>query len=122
MEIEELDAAIKAIERITTELNPSVAAVHQNPTLTVAVGKNGSDVYRKMTLKDAAVHLLATHGPSKTTSEIVEGLWAGGVRSKSQNPYTTLYNTLTEEAKRENGKIIRNEDKSWSLRVVDQPS
>src|ERR1035441_8330032 len=120
--IEGLDAAIEAVEHIIGELQPGIVVIQQASIPVVDPGNNGSDVYRKMTLKDAAIHLLRAQGPSKTTIEIVKGLKDGGIRSKSKNLYTTLYNTLTSETKRENSKVVRNEDKSWGLRVVEQQS
>jgi propanediol dehydratase large subunit len=120
--IEGINAAIKAVEHIIGELQPGPVVIQQASIATADSGNNGSDVYRKMTLKDAAIHLLSAQGPSKTTLDIIKGLKDGGVKSKSKNLYTTLYNTLTGETKRENGKVVRNADKSWSLRVVEQQS
>jgi hypothetical protein len=114
-----LTLLIEGIEQMLGELKPGQASTGQSGIPMVSPSRNGSDIYRKMTIKDAAIHFLSGGGGGgrKPTLDIVQGLQDGGVKSKSKNLYTTIYNTLVSEANREEGKIVRNDDKSWSLRA-----
>jgi hypothetical protein len=89
-----LNQAIIAIEQILGEVD-SKAAV--SPTLP---SSNASDIYRSMTIGDAAVHFIRSQGKPQRVRDVVEGLHAGGISSKSKKLYTTAYNVLTDRAKR----------------------
>jgi len=109
-----MTAAIEAVEQIIGELHPngSQASTVSAP---VAVSHVGSDIYRTMTIKDACIHFLRANGGVQPTTALVQALRTGGIKSQSKSLYRTVYNILTEESKREDGKIVRRE-KGWGLR------
>jgi len=93
-----LNYAIAAVEQIIGE----VESKEQSENSTAS-----SNVYRKMTIGDAAVHFIRSKGKPQRIGAIIRGLRVGGINSKSKNLYTTTYNTLTERAKRENSDVVK---------------
>jgi hypothetical protein len=99
-----LTHAIEAIEGIIGGSEPS-----DSPGEMVS-----HDVYREMTIGDACVDFIRRKRAVQSTKALVAGIVAGGITSKSQNMYTTTYNTMTARAKRENSDVVK-ESKGWGL-------
>jgi hypothetical protein len=106
---DQLDHAIEAIRAI---LGESTSNGKHDGTL---IPSSALGVYANMTIGDAAVHFLRTKGKKQSTGAIVKGLLAGGLRSQSKKPYTTVYNTLTARAEREDSEIVK-VGSEWDLR------
>jgi hypothetical protein len=96
-----LNQAIAAIEQILGELEPRASVARSMPSLAL------STVYRNMTIGDAAVHFIRSQGKPQRVRNIVEGLHAGGISSKSKKLYTTTYNVLADRAKKTSPDIVK---------------
>ncbi|MGD0225474.1 MAG: hypothetical protein ABSF71_24365 [Terriglobia bacterium] len=111
-----LNAAIEAVEHILGELQPVPIVIQKASIPVVEPSNNGSDIYRKMTIKDAIIYFLRSSGGKQPAVTVVQALKDGGIRSKSKKLYSTVYNSMDVESKKENGQIIRTDDKMWDLR------
>lgn len=112
--IERFDSAIEAVTQIISELQSVRTDTSNLPELVPS--HNGSDPYRKMTIRDACVHFIRSRGTVQSTTDLVEGIRAGGIRSKSKSLYRTIYNILTTDSKDDGGQVIRVKGKGWDLR------
>lgn len=105
-ERKKLDALISHIE--STIGGPLVVV----PTAAAGHARAGEGVYANMTIIDAAMTFLRTAGRPQKTEAIVSALRAGGIKSSADNPYRTIYNTLSQKI----GKGITKVGKSkWGL-------
>ena len=107
-----LNHAIAAVEQIIGELEPRVD--FRASTEPAPFSQPSTNIYRKMTIGDAAVHFLRSQGKRQSMATIVKGLRAGGSNTKSKSLYTTTYNVLTERAKKTNPEVNKVDGK-WGL-------
>jgi hypothetical protein len=101
--IKALDAAIAGIEPLVIDQETAVADGGMGWPNVPPIQEN---IYRRMTIKDAALHVIETSGPVSTTV-ITKALKNGGIKSKSKNLYRTIYNTLKLESGKENSTISK---------------
>lgn len=111
-ERKKLDALIAHIE--STIGGPLVV-----PASAAGHVRSGEGVYANMTIIDAAMTFLRSAGRPQKTETIVSALRAGGIKSSAENPYRTIYNTLSQKI----GKGITKVGKSkWGLSEWQRPA
>ena len=99
-----LNTAIGAVEQIIGE----VARQDQgSQTDTPTTPGPSSRAYRNKTIGDSIVLYLELVGKPKPPTDIVKALRDGGIASKSKSLYRTIYSTLKQRAKHDNGDIVK---------------
>jgi hypothetical protein len=106
-ELEVLDQAINALERLHT-FDSFTDLSNEKPM------KFDSDL-SKHSVYDGAVILLEEKGNPMKTKEIVEGLKARGKQSGAGNPFTSVYSSLNKSLENKGCKIKKLGDGYWGL-------
>jgi hypothetical protein len=122
---ERLNQAIEAIEQLVgeTESGRDSAREHaqRQPIATNIAPQVPRQDYSTSTIGDAAAHFIKLAGKPQKIRTIANGLIRGGIKSNSKNLYTTLYNVLTDRAKRENTDLVKI-GSQWGLLQWQQDS
>jgi hypothetical protein len=113
-ELEELDTAIGALERLAGANRNG----HQPATVSSRAAVAAVPSLRGLTLANAVVAYMTAIGQPQTTRQVVEGLKAAGVNASAPSFDTQVYNALNRMTG-ESGQVSR-EGGLWLLKPKDE--